>query len=715
MGKMAADRRAGVVGRRTRAGFARSLALAGWLVAGGFQVEAGTLPAPSMLLTNAAQVRALPPEVAARTLPVSLRGVVLMEASPHEDSLVIQDQTEAIYIIGPLHLVAAARTGDWVEVTGVTDPGDFAPIVRIHSLHKLGTQPLPAPQRVTYEDLIRKHFDGQYVEIQGIVRSCRAPEDRTNPRAKMVIATGGQKLVVRVHSELAEDSYVDAEVRLRGICFSRHTANRQLLNPMLDLPRGFQIEVEKPAPDRPWEVPVMPVAGLLRFDPRQDYGHRVHVRGVVTHYRPGDSLWIRDDNHGLQILSSQQTKLQPGDEVDVLGFPSQGQYNPILEDGEFIKRGATSAPQPILVTNLDLVALQDADLVQLEGRLSELRPVQNGLALTLEWSQLPIEARLDLPAGQPVPAGWQTGSRVRVAGIAMVESEPGGPLSGVFVPRTFALLLRSPADLVILRAPPWWTAEHVLGFLVILASLGLVAAALAVLAGRWRLREQARRRALAEVEFAAILAERNRLAREIHDTLAQGLVATAVQLRLVRKSSLNGSDQMDRQLDVAQALVSENLEAARKSIWNMRSQVLETGDLATALGGILQQLCADTGTETRIAVTGPARRLAPAMENNLLRAGQEAIMNATRHARAKMIELRLEFTETSFCLVVRDDGCGFDPACPPPSAGGFGLMGMRERALHLNGELVVLSVPQGGTEIQLRVPLTGEQAGNRWL
>ena len=672
-------------------------------------------PAPVTVLTNACQVRALAPEMASRHLPVRLRGVVLMDAYPHEISLVIQDQTEAIYLIGTAAAVANVHPGDVVDVKGVTDPGDFAPVVRLRSLKKVGVQPLPEPQSVTYEDLIRKHFDAQYVELRGIVRSCAAPEDPADPRARMVIATGGEKLVVRVHSLLAKDSYVDAEVRLRGISFSRHTASRQLLNPMLDVPRSFEIQVEKPAPNDPWQMPVLPVSNLLRFDPDRDYGHRAHVRGVVTHYSPGDSLWIRERNHGLRIQSSQVTNLQTGDLVDVLGFPSQGEYSPVLEDGEFMRCGTTNAPVPLLVTNLVMAAAQDADLIQVEGKLSEIRAVQDGLALTLEWNQSPIEARLKLPASGATPEGWQPGSRVRLAGIAMVVSEPGGPLSGIFQPRTFWLLLRSPADLVILQPPPWWTAEHVLLLLVIVVSVSLLVTALAMMTGRWRLREQARRRALAEAEFAAILAERNRLAREIHDTLAQGLAATAVQLRLVKKSALNGSAQLVQRLDIAQALVSESLDQARKSIWNMRSQVLETGDLATALEGILKQLCADTGTETRLEVTGLARRLAPVVENNLLRIGQEAITNATRHAQAKHIELRLHFAETSFCLTVRDDGRGFDPACPPPSTGGFGLVGMRERAAHLNAEFVVRSAPEAGTEISVRVPLAGGHAENLGL
>jgi len=679
-----------------------------WLAAG---IRAAA-PAPGTVLTNAVQVRMLTPEQAARRLPVWLRGVVLMVEATNGPSLVIQDQTEAIYLLASAALVAKVRQGDVVEVKGSTDPGDFAPVARLNSLKRVGTAPLPEPQPVTYEDLTRRLFDAQYVEIRGIVRSCEPPTGKVNPRARMMLATGGGLLPVRVREPLTKNSYVDAEVRLRGICFSRHTASRQLLNPMLDIPQGCEIRVEKPAPANPYQMPVVPVVDLLRFAPERDYGHRVHVRGVVTLYSPGDSLWLRDGDHGLRIQTSQTTDLRAGEVVDVVGFPGQGEYSPVLENGEFARLGVTNPPAPILATNLFTAIIHDADLIQLEGRVREVRVVQEGVALTLEWNDLLIEAWLKLPAAMPSAGAWQPGSRVQAAGIVMVESESDGALSGVFWPRTFRLLLRSPLDVVVLRPPPWWTAEHVLELLVVLAGALLLSTALAILAGRLRLRDQARRRALAEAEFTAILAERNRLAREIHDTLAQGLTATAVQLRLARKDARNGSEQLAQRLDLAQSLVSESLDEARKSIWNMRSQVLETGDLVAALGGILKQLCADTGTATRIEATGQVRRLAPAVEYNLLRFGQEAITNAAHHARAGLIELRLQFEENSFCLTVRDDGCGFDPASPPPSAGGFGLVGMRERAAELHGTFAIHSAPGSGTEITLGIPLTPEATGD---
>jgi signal transduction histidine kinase len=279
---------------------------------------------------------------------------------------------------------------------------------------------------------------------------------------------------------------------------------------------------------------------------------------------------------------------------------------------------------------------------------------------------------------------------------------------GVWQPQSFQLLIRSPADLVVLSAPPWWTPQRVI------YALGFVCAGLLIASGagmsltRRRLNEQAHRRQMAETEFSAILTERNRVAREIHDTLAQGLAATSVHLRLAKKQTATDLVSLEHHLDVAQQLVRDSLEEARNSIWNMRSQVLETGDLSSALDGILKQMADGTELKPTLEITGRPRRFAPVIENNLLRIGQEAITNAARHAQAKQLNVVLDFGAKQFRLTVRDDGAGFDPAKPPASSGGLGLVGMRERASELKGALQIRSEPGQGTEVILTVPLSGE-------
>ena len=108
--------------------------------------------------------------------------------------------------------------------------------------------------------------------------------------------------------------------------------------------------------------------------------------------------------------------------------------------------------------------------------------------------------------------------------------------------------------------------------------------------------------------------------------------------------------------------------------------------------------------QNQFTTTGPARRLAPIIENNLLRVGQEVITNAVKHARAKNIFVSLEFSEADVSLTVRDDGAGFDPA-QPPAGSHFGMIGLRERTAQMGGKLEVTSAPDQGAEVKIRIPI----------
>jgi signal transduction histidine kinase len=708
--------------------FGRELFL--WLGASllAFQPEQGAAsePAATNLLTNAAQVRALSPQEAARRLPVRLRGVFMGQTSAAEMGFVIADQTVGIYLQGPL---AGGRfeRGDVVEVEGTTDPGGFAPFVRARAARKTGHAEIPPPRPVTLGDLSNGGLDAQWVEVSGVVRSCEPMAERDLPapppgtvlatnaaaawnerKFKMTLASGSDRLSVQINYEVVPENCIDAEVRLRGICFSQHNTSRQFLNPLLLVPRGVAWTVEKPPPSDPFTIPIRPVASLLAFDGGGNFGHRVHVRGVVTHHRPGEFLWLRDGKRGVRVQSTQSQALHVGDEVEVAGFLGRGPYSPVLEDAVYRKLAGLPLPAPVPLESTLEALKHDADLVALEAILQECRPIEDGCVLALDWNGQRVEASLRTAANAVPVARWLPGSRARVEGICSVLTSKSGPISGIWEPQSFQILMRGPEDLAVVAAPSWWTYQHIMLLSGLVAGASLLAVAAVMWLARRRLREQGSHRAMAEAEFAAILSERNRLAREIHDTLAQGLAATSVQLRLAKRHCADPAGGAAPYIDAAQELVRENLEEARNSIWNMRAHVLENNDLAGALQGILQQLSDGSGAQTTFEVTGRTRRLAPVVENNLLRVGQEAITNATKHAHAGSIAVSLDFAEKQFRLRVRDDGQGFNATSPPPGGGCFGLVGIRERAAQLKGELDIRSAPGRGTEISLCVPLSSE-------
>lgn len=208
-----------------------------------------------------------------------------------------------------------------------------------------------------------------------------------------------------------------------------------------------------------------------------------------------------------------------------------------------------------------------------------------------------------------------------------------------------------------------------------------------------------------QARFSAVLGERNRIAREIHDNLAQELLGISVQLELVARV-MPAAEAAKSHLDRARSLVRSSIAEVRRSVWDLRSQSLDHNDLPSALAEMTRRLTAESAVQTQFQVTGTFRPLSPHVENNLLRIGQEAINNAVRHARAKTVLVQIAFDAETVRLSVQDDGCGFDPQRRDNSSTGhFGLVGMRERADDMGGAVTITSGEGAGTVVCVTVPI----------
>lgn len=205
-------------------------------------------------------------------------------------------------------------------------------------------------------------------------------------------------------------------------------------------------------------------------------------------------------------------------------------------------------------------------------------------------------------------------------------------------------------------------------------------------------------------QFQAVLAERSRIAREIHDNLAQDILGISVQLELVARLMPVATETAKGHLDRARILVRNSMTEARRYVWDLRSQELQKKDLPAALRDTTKRLTAESNIEAVVEVAGLSRPLPPDVETNLLRIGQEAINNAVKHAQANRIDVALNFDTRSVRLSIRDDGRGFDPD-EQIADGHFGLIGMRERAAQVNGVLSIQSAKERGTEIVVEAPL----------
>jgi signal transduction histidine kinase len=217
---------------------------------------------------------------------------------------------------------------------------------------------------------------------------------------------------------------------------------------------------------------------------------------------------------------------------------------------------------------------------------------------------------------------------------------------------------------------------------------------------------------------AGVLDERQRMAREIHDTLAQGLTGIITQLQAAEQASEDPAG-WRRHFEAATRLARESLTEARRSVDALRPEPLQTARLSEALAGVAERWSALHGVPVQVKTTGTARPMPPEAEFTLLRAAQEALANVARHAEATRVGLTLSYLEDEVALDVRDDGRGFDPAEPAQGrprangnglSGGFGLVAMRQRVESLAGTLQIESEPGAGTAISACVPAASAQA-----
>jgi signal transduction histidine kinase len=658
------------------------------------QVPAAAKPLP--ILTHVDQIRSLSPEQASLGYPVLVRGVITMDA-PAPDFFV-QDATAGIYVEGSVSAKFPHLLSQVVEVEGVTGPGKFAPVIRETTLRVLGQGALPKPQLFPFSELANGQHDSQWAQVRGIVRS--AAVDRSSWQEltlAMRIASEGGEFNVRVPIAHDQDSssWVDSEVLIEGVCGSLYNASRQLTGILFYVPRLSFIKVEAPATE-------VPLSALLRFSPAEGTRHRVRVRGVVGYQQQGNALFLQSQGKGLRVLTQQNTTLEIGDLVDVLGFPAMGDSAPILEDALFHRLGHEKAPEPVKL-NLEVPWERfDGAVVTTNAKLLNRQAQPDGLRLMLQDGDAFFDAALPASVSAERLLSIPLNSEVQVTGICLVRS--GGLWQ---TPQSFRMLLRLPQDVVVLTAPSWWNLRHTLWLLGIMGGVLLAVIVWVVVLGR-RLQEQ-----MAvirqKLRSSAVLEERNRIARELHDTLEQELAGITMQLDLAVDCFQQAPGVAQHALETARDMSRHSMVEARRSVWDLRCQLLENGDLVSALAQIVEPLVPREQTKFDFKVQGSPVRLPGPVEMNLLRIGQEAVANAVKHGRAQHVSIELRYAPASVCLTVSDDGEGFVAAQASPT-GHFGLLDMRERAQSMGSNLRVESEPGCGARIAVEVPVHSAEA-----
>ncbi len=209
-----------------------------------------------------------------------------------------------------------------------------------------------------------------------------------------------------------------------------------------------------------------------------------------------------------------------------------------------------------------------------------------------------------------------------------------------------------------------------------------------------------------------VLAERTRIAREIHDSIAQCLTGISIHLTGISQLAGGMSTEGHQHIDMAKRLVRDSLAESRLLVWNLRSPSPDSGAVRGALSEMARLLSAGTQIEIQIEDPGGGSpHLQAQCEAALIRVGRESMTNAIKHSQCRRIEIRLSYQPTHVKMRVRDDGCGFVVGdAPGVESGHFGVEGMRERAMQLHGSLTIHSEPGAGTEVELTLPLHPDNA-----
>jgi signal transduction histidine kinase len=662
-------------------------------------------------LTNAQQVRELDPETAGKNLPVHVFGVVTYYDS-QLFNLFFQDATAGIFVLVAPNISTNITAGEEIEVTGVSGEGDYAPIVKASAIHVLGKEQLPVPHETSIDQLFTGSEDSQWIEMSGVVRSVTI----LGGRRYLNLAMNGQRIMVYVKNLDESDvtNLINTTIRLRGVCYSRYNMRRQLRVPWLAVSSLADVVIEQPSPMQPEEVSI---ASLAQFNSGGYYGNLVKLSGVVTLQKPDGTLFVQNQGYGLSVQVAQLARLAPGDRVTVSGYSALGQYVPILEDATVQLQDHGEPPLPIPV---DLETLLNAPenfegvLVHLKAGLINLVESAGRQTLVLQSSNSIFTATIENAQTDEYFKSLKLGSEIALTGVFTAQS-PGKWVPGVAQsreilvstipyspPESVQILLRSYADVAVIRQPPWWTLSRLLWTLGIMTLILLAGLVWVVVLGR-RVRQQT---LIIEekIRRAGVLEERDRIAREFHDTLEQELAAITIQLDAV-EAQLNGSPESVRQLlGLARNMSRRSLSEARRSVWDLRSHLLENCDLAVALTEMAAPLSAASGVEIAIQSTGSPRKLPAVTEHNLLRVAQEALANALKHSGAKKIIVALSYESSQVQLRLHDNGNGFDLLTAGQATGGhFGLLDMRERAEKIGARFSLTSQPGQGTEILLLI------------
>ena len=472
----------------------------------------------------------------------------------------------------------------------------------------------------------------------------------------------------------------DAAAMLSSLAAQGRSGAEVEVNGSLSL-NGFHAPLARPRTRAlPSSPNALPISSLKLFPiARQE---RASIRGVVTITAP--ALFVEDSSGGVMVQKTSREPLRVGDEVEATGVVHPGDFSASLEDAAVrVLWAGTPIPAISVTASQAATGAFDGEFIEVDGRLrgKKVGP-DDTLIFDLDSGPQAFKAVMTRGRGDSLYNRLKEGSLLRIQGVSVAEPSSTQDIT------PFTLLVRSTDDFVELSGPPWWSAGHLVALAIGLLLLALLANFLYHRVNHWR--------------FRAIVEERENLAFEMHDTLAQGFAGIGFQLEAIRAGVPEEHSRMHAQLELATELVRHSHAEARRTVEMLRPQHLESEGLLNALALCARRLVTGGTVEVIAKSTGEIQPIPLRLSDSLYRIGQEALANSVRHAHPANLTISLEHRKTEVRLTIADDGTGFRAG---EDLGGFGLTGMRKRAAIIASDLHIVTEPGKGTQVIVTVPL----------
>jgi signal transduction histidine kinase/CheY-like chemotaxis protein len=415
------------------------------------------------LLTTVEQVHRLSKEDAASHLPVRLQAIVTWSKPGGVDGMV-QDGTRGIYVLDLAPSPTdTPRIGDYIEIRGQTDAGDFAPVINATATHIVDRGRIPEPLRPEWEQLLNGSVDCQLVELHGTVTS-------VHDNIMTMMLPGGSLQVENIPFTPEQTSaYQNAEIHIRGVLTADWDGTSRQVRPGKVIIYTHSIQVDRPAPPDLFDVPTKRVPELLQFDPKATAAERVRISGQIV-YGSGTHYRLTEAGAGVRFVTRAPASLAVGDKVEVVGFSHLVGSSPVLLESEVRKLGAAPLPAPMSLQWTNLYQSKfDSTLVELDCALVDHRREGNEEILEVRCGPHVARARM-VTHGASLPK-LTSGCELRITGVySMLERQFSSRREG-----DFEILLGDRSGITILSAPSWWTPRRSLSVFGCLA-LVLVAA-----------------------------------------------------------------------------------------------------------------------------------------------------------------------------------------------------------------------------------------------